>query len=127
MSFKNLMIIKAAVSLGFGVLLLGIPDSLLSIFGAALGDGGMFTAREYGAAIFGNLFLCWFAKDAVESDVRRAIILALFVYDLIGFVVTSFTVLSGVLNPLGWLIAFVYLFFTIGFGYFIVKPGEKST
>jgi hypothetical protein len=101
---------------------------LLSIFGATLSEGGMFTAREYGAALFGNLFLCWFAKDAVESDVRRAIILALFVYDLIGFIVTTFTVLSGVLNPLGWLIALVYLFFTLGFGYFLVKPGEvKST
>jgi hypothetical protein len=128
MTFKNLMVIKAAVSLGFGTLLLAIPDSLLSIFGATLSEGGMFTAREYGAALFGNLFLCWFAKDAVESDVRRAIILALFVYDLIGFIVTTFTVLSGVLNPLGWLIALVYLFFTLGFGYFLVKPGEvKST
>jgi hypothetical protein len=128
MSFKNLMIIKVAVSLGFGILLLAIPDSLLSIFGATLGGAGMFTAREYGAALFGNLFLCWFAKDAVESDARRAIILALFVYDLIGFIVTAITVISGVLNPLGWLIAFVYFFFTLGFGYFLVKPGEiKST
>jgi len=121
------MIIKAAVSLGFGILLLAIPDSLLSIFGATLGSAGMFTAREYGAALFGNLFLCWFAKDAVESDARRAIILALFVYDLIGFIVTAITVISGVLNPLGWLIAFVYFFFTLGFGYFLVKPGEIKT
>jgi hypothetical protein len=128
MTFKNLMVIKALVCLGFGILLLAIPDSLLSIFGATLGDGGMFTAREYGAALFGILFLCWFAKDAPESDARRAIILALFVYDLIGFIVTAVTVISGVLNPLGWLIVFVYLFFTLGFGYFLVKPGEiKST
>jgi hypothetical protein len=127
MSFKNLMIIKAIVSLGFGILLLAIPDSLLSIFGATLGGAGMFTAREYGAALFGNLFLCWFAKDAVESDARRAIILALFVYDLIGFIVTAITVISGVLNPLSWLIAFVYFFFTLGFGYFLVKPGEIKT
>ena len=67
------------------------------------------------------MFLCWFAKDAIESDVRRAIILALFVYDLIGFIVTTITVISGVLSALGWLIAFVYFFFTLGFGYFLVK------
>lgn len=128
MSFRNLMIIKALVCLVFGILLLAIPDKLLSIFGAALSDGGMFTAREYGAALFGNLFLCWFAKDAIESDVRRAIILALFVYDLIGFIVTTITVISGVLSALGWLIAFVYFFFTLGFGYFLVKaPVVKNT
>ena len=122
MSFKNLMVIKALVSLAFGILLLAIPDKLLSIFGATLSDGGIFTAREYGAALFGNLFLCWFAKSAVESDTRRAIILALFVYDLIGFIVTAITVISGVLNPLGWLIAFVYLFFTLGFEVLNLAP-----
>ena len=128
MNFKNLMVIKALVCLAFGILLLIIPDRLLSIFGATLSAGGIFTAREYGAALFGNLFLCWFAKNAAESDARRAIILALFVYDLIGFVVTVITIVSGVLNPLGWLIVFVYLFFTVGFGYFLVNPPvTKST
>jgi len=126
MNFKNLMVIKALVCLGFGVLLLAIPDKLLSIFGATLGDGGIFTAREYGASLFGNLFLCWFAKNAGESDARRAIILALFVYDLIAFVMTAITVIAGVLNPLGWSIVFIYLFFTLGFGYFLVKPPETK-
>ena len=41
MSFRNLMIIKALVCLVFGILLLAIPDKLLSIFGAALSDGGI--------------------------------------------------------------------------------------
>ena len=122
MSFKNLMIIKALVCLTFGILMLAVPYQLLSIFGATLSDGGMFTAREYGAALFGNLFLSWFAKNAGESDARKAIIIALFVYDLIGFIATTITVIAGVLNPLGWFVVFVYLFFTIGFGYFLVKP-----
>jgi hypothetical protein len=122
MNFKNLMVIKALVCLTFGILMLAIPYQLLSIFGATLSDGGMFTAREYGASLFGNLFLCWFAKNAAESDARRAIILALFVYDLIAFIMTVITVISGVLNPLGWSIVFIYLFFTLGFGYFLVKP-----
>jgi hypothetical protein len=122
MEFKNLMVIKAMVCLAFGILLLAVPDKLLSIFGATLSDGGMFTAREYGSSLFGNLFLCWFARNAGESDARKAIILALFVYDLIAFIMTVITIISGVLNPLGWLIVFVYLFFTVGFGYFLVNP-----
>jgi len=122
MKFKDLMVIKAIVCLAFGILLLAVPDRLLSLFGATLSDGGMFTAREYGSALFGNLFVCWFAKDAAESDARRAIILGLFVYDLIAFIMTVITVISGVLNPLGWSIVFIYLFFTLGFGYFLVNP-----
>ena len=126
MNFKNLMITKALVCLLFGILLLAIPNELISIFGATLSAGGMFTAREYGAALFGNLFLCWFAKSAGESEARKAIIIALFVYDLIGFIVTIITVILGVLNPLGWLIVFVYLFFTLGFGYFLIKAPEAK-
>jgi hypothetical protein len=118
------MIIKALVSLMFGILLLAIPDILFSILGATIGLGGMFPAREYGAALIGNVFLCWFAKDAAESEARKAIIIALFVYDLIAFVVTTITVIAGILNPLGWLIVLVYLFFTLGFGYFLYKPRE---
>ena len=121
MSFKNLMVIKALVCLTFGILMLAVPYQLLSVFGAALSDGGMFTAREYGAALFGNMFLCWFARNAEVSETRHAIILGLFVYDLIGVVVTTLTVIAGVLNALGWLIVLVYLFFTLGFGYFLFK------
>ena len=127
MKFKDLMVIKAIVCLAFGILLLAVPDKLLSIFGAALTAGGMFTAREYASSLFGNLFICWFAKDAVESDGRRAIILGLFVYDLIAFIMTAITVVSGVLNPLGWSIVFIYLFFTVGFGYFLVNPPKVKS
>ena len=116
------MVIKAVVCLAFGILFLVVPAWLLSIFGAELNEGGMFVAREYGAALFGNLFLCWFAKSASASDARQAIIMALFVYDLIGAVASSIAVVAGVLNPLGGLIIFIYLFFTLSFGYFLVKP-----
>ena len=127
MSFKSLMVIKALVSLVFGILMLAIPYTLFSIFGITLGTGGMFPAREYGAALFGITFLCWFAQNATESETKKAIIIALFVYDLIRFIVTIITVITGVLNPLGWLIVLVYLFFTLGFGYFLIKsPVVKS-
>ena len=126
MSFKLLMVIKATVCLAFGILMLAVPGALLSIFGVTLSGGGMFTAREYGAALFGNMFLCWFARNAAESDARKAIIIALFVYNLIGFIMTTITVIYGILNPLGWLIVFVYLFFTLGFGYYLVKSPKVT-
>jgi hypothetical protein len=117
MTFRTLLIAKAAVCLGFGLLLLLVPVALLSLLGAELGAAGTFTAREYGAALIGALFLMWFAKDVQASDARRAILLYLLVYDAIGVIITVPAVLSGVLNGLGWGIALVYLFFTLGAGY----------
>jgi hypothetical protein len=117
MTFRTLLIAKAAVCLGFGLLLLLVPVALLSLLGAELGAAGTFTAREYGAALIGALFLMWFAKDVQASDARLAILFYLLVYDAIGVGITVPAVLSGVLNWLGWGIVLVYLFFALGAGY----------
>ena len=126
MRFKTLMAIKALVCLVFGIAMLLIPQALFSVFGITLDAGGTFPAREYGSALFGILMLTWFARNAGDSDARTAIILALFIYDLLGFVVTLMARATGVLNMLGWLVAAIYLFFTIGFGYFLMFKPESA-
>ena len=125
MQFKTLMVIKALVCLVFGPLLLFAPDPLLILLGTTFGAGAALTAREYGAALMGNLMLTWFARHAGQSVARRAIILDLFVYDAIALIATLIILLTGGLNLLGWGIVFIYLFFTLGFGYFLLP--QKRT
>lgn len=125
MKLKTLLVIKAIVCLCFGISVLIVPNFIYSIFGASLTAGGVFAAREYGASMMGNLMLTWFARNSQESETRWVIILALFVYDAFGFVVTLLAIITGALNPLAWLIVLIYLFFTLGFGYFLIKR-EKT-
>jgi hypothetical protein len=117
---QTLMIIKAVVCLCLGVPILFAPIFTYSLFGASLNPGGVFAAREYGASLIGNLLLTWFARNAVESEIRRAIALGLCAYDAIGFVITLIALITGALGPLGWLAAAIYLFFAVGFGYFLL-------
>jgi hypothetical protein len=124
MKLKTLFIIKAIVCLCLGVPILLVPNFIYSIFGATLAAGGVFAAREYGASMMGNLMLTWFARNSDESDARWAIILALFVYDAIGVIVTLVAILSGALNPLAWMVVALYLFLALGFGYFLL-PRKK--
>jgi hypothetical protein len=129
MKLKTLLIIKAIVCLCLGVPILLVPNFIYSIFGATLAAGGVFAAREYGASLMGNLMLTWFARNSQESDARWAIILALFVYDAIGVIVTLVAILSGALNPLAWLVVALYLFLALGFGYFLLpkrKPLQSN-
>jgi hypothetical protein len=121
MRFKTLMTIKALVCLGFAPVLLLFPAWIVGLLGAAYCSGTALTAREYGAALAGNLLLTWLARDVDRGPVRKAIVWNLFVYDLIGLVATAALVLRGTLNPLGWGIVFVYLFFTAGFGWFALS------
>ena len=124
MKLKTLLIIKAVVCLCFGVPILLVPNFIYSLLGATLATGGVFAAREYGASMMGNLMLTWFARNSQESDARWAIILALFVYDAIGVIVTLVAILLGALNPLAWLVVALYLFLALGFGYFLL-PKRK--
>jgi hypothetical protein len=118
------MIIKAIVCLGFGPFLLFFPSQLLHLLGSSYGPGAALMSREYGAALIGNLLLTWFARNVKKSIARKAIILHLFVYDGIALIATLMIQLSGGLNVLGWGIVFVYLFFTVGFGYFLVQENK---
>jgi Na+-driven multidrug efflux pump len=121
MTFRALLTIKAVVCLLFGPILLFVPAALLKFLGSSLESGGTFTAREYGAALIGGLVLTLFARDTTAIDARRAILLYLFVYDAIGFGVTLAAVASRVLNSFGLGIAFVYLFFTLGSAYLLLR------
>jgi hypothetical protein len=121
MKLKTLLIIKAAVCLCLGLPILFAPDFIYSIFGATLAAGGTFAAREYAASMIGNLMLTWFARNSQVSDAKWAMILALCVYDAVGFLVTLIAIFTGAINSLGWLIVLIYLFFAAGFGYFLIS------
>jgi hypothetical protein len=120
MKLKTLMVMKAVVCVAFGPILLFVPGPLLTLLGSSFGPGAALTAREYGAALLGNFMLTWFARNAEESVARRAIVLDLFVYDAIAFVAVLLIQLSGGLNLLGWCIVAIYLFFALGYGYFLL-------
>lgn len=122
MSFKTLMIIKALVCLFFGVLMLAVPVWLFSLFGLTITSEGAFPAREYGAAMIGIMFITWYGKTAVESGIRKGTIIGLCIYDAIGFVITLINLINGTFNALAWLVAALYLFLALSFGWFWLKP-----
>ena len=99
MKLKGLMIIKALVCLVMGVPILAVPIFFYSLFGIKIDAAGALVGREYGASLIGNLLVTWFARNAVDSDARRAIILGLCVYDLIGFIFFLVAQLAGMMNP----------------------------
>ena len=126
MKFQTMMVIKAVVCLALGVPILLVPDLIYSIFGLSLGAGGAVAAREYGAAMLGTLMITWFARNAQESEARWAIALGLCVYDALGFVAIFVGTITGLINPLGWSVVAIYLFFALGFGYFTIKSPKPT-
>lgn len=126
MNFRNLMIVSAALALGFGVGFALIPEPLASLYGLALTPVGTFIARLLGVEFMGYGLLAWFVRNAVDSEIRRAILLAFFITDATGFLVALLGQLSSMMNVLGWSIVGIYLLLATGFGYFrFVKPSAS--
>ena len=125
MKLKNLMIINAVIAAVFGIAFVLVPAQALSLYGVTADDALKYVGELFGAALVSFAILTWFARNATDSVTRRAIVLALFVGDTIGFIVALIAQLGGVVNALGWSTVVIYLLLGLGFAYFqFAKPSS---
>lgn len=96
----------------------------MSAYGPEVTPQLEYVARLFGAALLAFAILTWTARNAPDSDTRRAILLALFVGDSMGFIVSLIGQLGRVVNALGWSTVLIYLLLALGFGYFYAQPKE---
>jgi len=129
MKIKSLLIINAIVAIVFGVVFVIIPAQVLSLYGDEMAGIQLnYMGQLFGAALIGIGLLTWTARDAADSDARKAIIFALFVGDGIGFVVALINQINNVVNVLGWSTVVIYLLLALGFGYFqFSKPSSSDS
>ena len=126
MKLGNLCVINTVIAGLFGLAFVFAPARLLAQYGLAVDPGFGLIAQLFGAALIGYAILTWQARNAGESDARRAIVFALFVADFVGFVVALIAQLRGVVNSLGWSTVVIYLLLGIGFAYFyFAKPAAS--
>ena len=128
MKLRALMVVNAIVSGLFGIAFVIIPGQSLSQYGFTAGPALELMFQLLGAAFIGFGVLTWAARNATDSEARRAILLALFVGDFVGFVICLIAQLGGFVNSLGWSSVAIYLLLALGWGYFrFLKPAEAAT
>ena len=118
MKLSTLMVIAAIISAAFGVAFVLVPGQVISLYGNEPSPILNFVSRLFGGSLFAFAVLLWSARKATDSEARRAIVLALFVANAIGFIASLIAQLGGVVNALGWSTVGIYLFFSLGFAYF---------
>jgi uncharacterized membrane protein YfcA len=122
MKLNTLMVVNALIAGVFGVGFIVVPGQVTSAYGPEITPQLEYVTRLFGAALLAFAVLTWTARNATDSDTRRAILLALFVGDGVGFIVSLMSQLSGVMNALGWTTVLIYLLLALGFGYFLAQP-----
>jgi hypothetical protein len=118
MKLNTLMVINAIVAAVFGIAFVLVPAQVIQLYGITVDAPLKYVGQLFGASLVGFAFLTWSARNATDSDARRAIVLALFVSDGVGFIVALIGQLAGVVNSLGWSTVAIYLVLALGFGYF---------
>ena len=128
MRLKTLLVINAVVSAVYGLGFVLVPGQVVSLYGVEESAALMYTGQLFGAALIAFAVLTWSARNAVESEARRAIVLALLIGDAVGFIVALIGQLGEVVNALGWSSVGLYLLLTLGFAYFqFVKQETQAT
>lgn len=118
MKLSTLMVINAVIAVVFGIAFVLIPWQVLSLYGVQANPELNYVGQLFGASLVTFAVLTWSARNADASDARKAIVLALLIGDGIGFIVALIAQIGGVMNTLGWSTVALYLFLTLGFGYF---------
>jgi len=124
MKLKTWMTVKAIVCIVFGLGFVILPSVVMNLYDVKLGEGGVYMTRLLGQAFILLSLLLWLVRNTDEAATRRAFALAVFVGDLIGFVISLQGQLAGSVNALGWVTVIIYLVLALGFGYFLL-PGNE--
>lgn len=122
------MIAKAVVVFVFGIGFILVPGVLATLYGMDLTPAGAVLGQLFGVGFIFEGIVLWLSRNLTRSDVAmQAILLAIVVSNVIGFLVTLLATFSNVWNVLGWLPVLLYLVFAIAFAYFKwVKPAPAG-
>ena len=122
---RNLLLLNGIVLVLFSLGMLLMPAPMLDLFGFGSNASVKLMGQLVGVELLANGLLSLLAMDVKEHAMRRALTLAFFIADGIGFIVSVGGMFSGAMNVLGWVIVLVYLLLAVGFGYFqFLGPDE---
>jgi hypothetical protein len=110
--------VNAAIAAIFGIGFVAVPAQVMEPYGITLTPGTALLSRLFGAALVGYALLSWNVRAAAASDALRAVVVSLFVVDMLGVIISLHGVLSGAENALGWSTVAIYGLLAAGFGYF---------
>ena len=111
MSLRLVFVTDAAIGAVFGVGLLVVPGVVMGLYGVHLDAGGIFTARLFGAFIFGLAVMLWAARDAVASPAGIAMTRGQGIADVIALLLSAAGCFQGLLNAMGWTLVALFACF----------------
>jgi hypothetical protein len=125
MKLRSVFTINFPIAVIFGLTCSLLPGLVLQMYGLLADDAAIWITRLVGGSILGFSTLMWFGRKTASSEARRAIALALFVQDIVGFAASLEIQLSGSVNALGWSSPILYGALALCYTYFLfIRPAD---
>ena len=118
MKLNTFLAIAAVLAVLYGLGFFLIPAQTAGLYGITLDENALFVARYLGSAFLGVAVLTWLARNLTSEEAVKPILLGDFVISLTGLLVAVWDAFAGAGNALIWVTVVIYLFLTLGFGYY---------
>ena len=118
MALATFLLIKAIISVVFGVFFALIPGTVGSMYGYEVEPAGVLMSRYLGAALIGIGLICFLMRGITDTNALMAVTLALFIGDTVGFLVALSGQFGSIATPMGWVNVIIWGLLALGLGYF---------
>ena len=126
MTIRTFFSILAVLSFLFGVGFVLAPGQVLANYGIELSPALALVGRLFGGALLALGVILWLARDFRDEAAVRAVLVGALIGDVVNLVVATMGTLSGTSNALGWTTVLIYLYGTLGSGYFLMARSSLS-
>jgi hypothetical protein len=127
MSYRMMFTINAVILAIFGVLLMIMPEFVLTQFKSEVYIATLFVARFMGSAMLLSSIFLWLVKDSAPAKMQKNIAFLLLAYSVGGFVMSLLGMTSiGVLRANGWVLLVLFGLFSLVYGYILFLQPKQT-
>lgn len=118
---------QSAIWLVVALLLLLLPQSLLSFVAGPPSADAVGLARIFGAELAGLALVSWFTRREGDSPAYSRILFSYVVSNTLGFAASSYAAATGAFNRRCWFFAALYLLYAAAFIYLcLARRGREA-
>ena len=127
MKLTTFSVVWSVIYLGFGLGLLFIPVTFMSMYGVSLDANGVLMTRILGSALSSIALIFYQNRNIKISEIAQYnFLLASFIYNVVDFPVVLMATLNGVMSSMGWIPVVLHAFLAASLGYFVFSK-DKTT
>jgi hypothetical protein len=128
MNAKQYLTIAAVLAIIYGIGFLIIPANLLVLYGTPNPDQRIIlTAQYFGAALLGLGLILWFVRNCTDTATVRGVLIGSVIGDVVGFLVTGWGMMQGLLNATAWSSLAIYGLLALGALYLLLASPQRLT